>query len=76
VHWTAITGLIAREAPLPTNFRRDESNVNTTSLLYGLPAIVGAIAKMHRIFDVRAAETKAVKTIGPSATHTTSPLQP
>jgi hypothetical protein len=67
--------LIVWEVPPSSNFRKGTSNTDTTLLLYGLPAIVGAIAYMHKIY-VRKAETRAVKTIGPSATHRASPLQP
>jgi hypothetical protein len=46
---------IVWEAPLPTSFSRGNSNVKTTTLLYGLPAVVGAAAYLRGIYDVRKA---------------------
>lgn len=53
--------LVVWEAPLPTSFSRGRTTANTTSLLYGLPAIVGAAAFAHAIYDIRKAETKDVR---------------
>lgn len=53
--------LVVWEAPLPTSFRRGASTTNTTSLLYGLPAVIGAIAYQQGIYDIRKAETKEVR---------------
>src|SRR5258705_9300389 len=48
-------GLVVWEAPLATSFRRGASNINTTTLLYGLPAVIGAVAYLRGIFDIRKA---------------------
>lgn len=53
--------LVLWEAPLPTSFSRGRSNVDTTSILYGLPAVVGAIAYQQGIYDIRKADTRAVR---------------
>jgi hypothetical protein len=53
--------LIVWEAPLPTSFSRGSTNTDTTSLLFGLPAVVGAAAYCCKVFDVRKAETRAVR---------------
>lgn len=53
--------LIVWEAPLPTSFSRGRTNSDTTSLLFGLPAVVGAIAYQQGIYDIRKAETKEVR---------------
>ncbi|UGY13779.1 hypothetical protein HAP48_0035185 [Bradyrhizobium septentrionale] len=49
------------EAPMPTSFNRGKSNVNTTTLLYGLPAIIGACAYRCGLYDIRKAETRDVR---------------
>jgi crossover junction endodeoxyribonuclease RuvC len=54
-------GLIVWEAPLATSFKRGNTTNNTTTLLYGLPAIVGAVAYRHGVFDCRKADTSAVR---------------
>jgi hypothetical protein len=54
-------GLIVWESPLPTSFSRGKSNTNTTTLLYGLPAVIGAVAYLKGIYDIRKAETRAVR---------------
>ena len=46
---------------MPTSFNRGSSNTNTTTLLYGLPAIIGAVAHLLKIHDVRKASTKDVR---------------
>src|SRR6266404_7236571 len=53
--------LVVWEAPIPTSFKRGASNVNTTTLLYGLPAIVGCAAYQHGIYDIRKATTRDVR---------------
>jgi hypothetical protein len=53
--------LIVWEAPLATSFTRGKTNTDTTTLLYGLPAIVGAIAYSFKIYDVRKADTAKVR---------------
>jgi len=52
---------IVWEAPMPTSFRKGQSNVNTTTLLYGLPAIIGAVAYLRMVYDVRKATTRDVR---------------
>lgn len=54
-------GLVIWEAPMPTSFARGKSTVNTTSLLYGLPAVIGAVAYLRGIYDIRKASTKDVR---------------
>jgi hypothetical protein len=49
------------EAPLATSFSRGHTNVNTTTLLYGLPAVISAVAHLREIYDVRKATTKDVR---------------
>lgn len=49
------------EAPMPTSFKRGQSNVNTTTLLYGLPAVIGAVVYSAGIFDIRKADTRDVR---------------
>lgn len=56
-----IPGLIVWEAPMPTSFGRGTTNTNTTTLLYGLPAVIGAVAYLRGIYDIRKASTKDVR---------------
>jgi hypothetical protein len=49
------------EAPMPTSFSRGNSNLNTTTLLYGLPAVIGAVAYLREVYDIRKADTKDVR---------------
>lgn len=53
--------LVVWEAPLATSFRRGTSNIDTTTLLFGLPAIVGAVAYLRGVFDLRKASTRDVR---------------
>lgn len=53
--------LIVWESPLPTSMKRGNTNVNTTTLLYGLPAVIGAVAYLREVYDVRKADTKSVR---------------
>lgn len=53
--------LVVWEAPLPTSFRRGSTNSDTTSLLFGLPAVIGAAAYENRVFDIRKADTRDVR---------------
>lgn len=53
--------LIVWEAPLPTSFSRGRTTSDTTSLLFGLPAVIGAIAYQQGIYDIRKAETREVR---------------
>jgi hypothetical protein len=41
--------IVVWEAPLPTSFNKGFTNVNTTTMLYGLPAIIGAVAYLKGI---------------------------
>jgi len=52
--------LIVWEAPLP-GFKSGKTTSDVTSILFGLPAIVGAVAYRNRIFDCRKADTGAVR---------------
>lgn len=51
--------LVVWEAPMPTSFKT--SNVDTTTLLYGLPAVIGAVVYLRGIYDIRKAETRNVR---------------
>jgi hypothetical protein len=52
--------LIVWEAPLP-GFKSGKTTSDVTTILFGLPAIVGAIAYQHQIYDCRKADTAAVR---------------
>jgi hypothetical protein len=52
---------IVWEAPMPTSFNRGSTNVNVTTVLYGLPAVIGAAAYRLGVFDCRKANTKDVR---------------
>ncbi len=54
-------GLVVWEAPLSTSFKRGKTTMNTTTLLYGLPAVIGAVAYLHGIYDIRKADTRDVR---------------
>lgn len=49
------------EAPMPTSFNKGTTNSNTTTLLYGLPAIIGAVSYLRGCYDIRKADTKDVR---------------
>lgn len=53
--------LIVWEAPLSTSFTRGRTNSDTTTVLHGLPAVIGAVAFRLGVYDVRKAETKDVR---------------
>lgn len=53
--------LIVWEAPLAPSFKRGFTNANTTTLLFGLPAVIGAVAFLLGVFDVRKAEARKVR---------------
>lgn len=53
--------LIVWEAPLPTSFSRGHSNIDTTTLLFGLPAVIGTAAYLREVYKMRKADTKAVR---------------
>jgi hypothetical protein len=53
-------GLIVWEAPL-AGFKGGKTTVDVTTILFGLPAIVGAVAYRHGIFDCFKADTSAVR---------------
>jgi hypothetical protein len=54
-------GIVVWESPMPTSFNRGSTNTNTTTLLYGLPAIIGMTAYQNGIFDIRKATTRDVR---------------
>jgi hypothetical protein len=56
-----VPGTVVWEAPLATSFRKGQSNINTTTLLYGLPAVIGAVAYLKGIYDIRKASTRDVR---------------
>lgn len=41
--------LIVWESPLAPSFKRGETNIGTTAILFGLPAIIGAVAYLLKI---------------------------
>jgi hypothetical protein len=49
------------EAPLPTIFHRGTTNISTTRILFGLPAIMQAVAYLRGVYDVRDAAAKDVR---------------
>src|SRR5258705_13055818 len=53
--------LIVWEAPLATSFRRGTSNIDTTTLLFGLPAVISAVAYLKGIYDLRKASKPDVR---------------
>jgi hypothetical protein len=53
--------VVVWEAPLPTSFKGGSTNINTSTLLFGLPAIIGAVAHLKGIYDVRKARTTDVR---------------
>ena len=53
--------VVVWEAPLATIFKRGSTNAATTTLLYGLPAIIGMVAYQNGIFDIRKANTRDVR---------------
>jgi hypothetical protein len=53
--------VIVWEAPQPTSFGKSTTNVNTTTVLYGLPAVFGAVAYVLGLYDVRKAKTSDVR---------------
>jgi len=52
---------IVWEAPMATSFNRGRTTSNTTTLLYGLPAVIGAVAYLRTVYDVRKATTRDVR---------------
>lgn len=53
--------LIVWEAPLATSFSRGKTTSDTSTILFGLPAVVGTCAYRRGIYDIRKAETRAVR---------------
>jgi len=49
------------EAPLPTSFSRGRTTIDTTTLLFGLPAVIGLAAYKRGIYDIRKAEIALVR---------------
>jgi hypothetical protein len=54
-------GVVVWEAPQPTSFGKSKTNVNTTTVLYGLPAVFGAVAHLLGLYDVRKAKASDVR---------------
>jgi hypothetical protein len=52
---------ICWEAPLATSFSRGKTTVTVTTILYGIPAVIGAVAYLKGIYDIRKASTKDVR---------------
>lgn len=53
--------IVVWESPLQTSFKRGHTNTNTTTVLYGLPAVIGAIVYAHGIYDIRKADTRDIR---------------
>lgn len=53
--------LILIEAPLPSSFARGRTNVNTTTVLFGLPAVIGAVAHGLGQYNVKKATPDDVR---------------
>lgn len=53
--------LVVWESPLSTVFRRGRTTTDTTSILFGLPAVIGAVAFEHGVYDLRKADTRDVR---------------
>jgi hypothetical protein len=53
--------VVVWEAPLATSFARGRTRVETTALLFGLPAIVGAIAHRHNVPTICKADARDVR---------------
>src|SRR5215510_7876834 len=49
------------EAPLITSFTRGRTTNDTTTVLFGLPAVIGLAAFKRGIFDIRKADTAKVR---------------
>jgi hypothetical protein len=54
-------GLVVWEAPLAASFKRGDTNTKTTTILFGLPAVIGAVAYNHSIYNIRKADTRDVR---------------
>ena len=52
---------VVYEAPIPPFMKQGATNVNTTAVLFGLPAIVEGIANRVGIYDVRMAHVDDVR---------------
>lgn len=53
--------IVVFESPLATSFKRGKTNASTTALLWGLPAVVGAVAYMSGCYNIRKADTRDVR---------------
>jgi hypothetical protein len=52
--------LVVWEAPLP-GFKSGKTTNDVTTVLFGLPAVIGAAAYIHNLYDCRKADTAAVR---------------
>lgn len=52
---------VVYEAPIPPYQKHGQTNVNSTAVLFGLPAIVGGVANRVGIYDVRMAHVDDVR---------------
>lgn len=65
--WTSTTieahkpDLIVWEEPLPTFMRTGRTTAKVTTILYGLPAVVGAVAFLKGVYDIRKAPPRDVR---------------
>lgn len=54
-------GLVVWEAPLATSLKSGFTTSDTTTVLFGLPAVIGLCAYRRGIYDIRKAETRSVR---------------
>ena len=53
--------IVVYEQPLPPNFTRGHTNLNTALVLMGLPFLIGGIAYKLGIYDIRVARVSDVR---------------
>ena len=49
------------EAPMPTSQMKGKTSVDTTAILFGLPAVIGAVAYVLGIYDLRVVAPRDVR---------------
>jgi hypothetical protein len=52
--------IVVWEAPL-AGFKGGKTTVDVTTILFGLPAVIGAVVYLRGIYDIRKAETRDVR---------------
>src|SRR5258708_11438499 len=51
-------GLVVWESPMPPMARHGASNINTSTILFGLPAVLGAVCYLRCIYGIHRAFRK------------------